>query len=244
MYNSEQPAVCRLFFTIKEMEKCNMRKRKSVIVWYLTAVLLCSALLGALFCHFYSNTQKNAVAAYTELLKAGKTEYGLPIHYYAYVDLERDGVPELLVSDQAGTTQGWSNGELYGYDKGLVCYGRSSAYYAPFYLVNNKYLLMQHRMGAQYFSKDETIITLAYKELPDGLGTMPAVQINGDWSYVTDEEYAYYNATPEEGTQKMDSFMESVAPIQLIPNASAAYNQKESQDIHYIVALSERNSLV
>lgn len=47
----------------------------------------------------------DAYAAYEELLSRGVTDNGLEIKYYATFDLEKDGIPELLVANNPGTEE-------------------------------------------------------------------------------------------------------------------------------------------
>lgn len=111
----------------------------------------------------------------------------------------------------------WSTGALYGYEDGLVCYGTTSTRFDYFYLANDMYLLAKHRMGAQFFSRNEKIITVAYHTESGQNQCSPAVQINdGDWIYLTDEEFSYYNRMPEDNHgEQPECFVRTAIPVEL-----------------------------
>lgn len=147
------------------------------------------------------NPVEEAYALYEDLLRAGNTENGLKIAYYAYLDLERDDVPALLVSDADGTPDSWSACEVYTYrDSALHCCGVSGVRYDYFYLVNDEYVLGQTRMGNQFISTSEFINTTIYHWDEAKTRNDPAISYNGgDWEYITQEEFDSYHAMPANG---------------------------------------------
>jgi len=141
-----------------------------------------------------SDSQASAAyEAYEKLLSKGVTENGLEINYYAYLDLGQDGVPELVVSNDDGTPNSWSNGEVYTYKNSQIqsC-GSTNTRYDYFYYVNEQYLLGCHRMGNQFISVD------GYLEYSSA-------------------EFDYFNTMPtENGSSK--TFIKTAEPIKLLKN--------------------------
>lgn len=171
---------------------------------------------------------QEAIALYEELLSIGNTESGLKIAYYAYVDLDRNEVPELLVSDADGTPDSWSACEVYTYrDSALHCCGDSSAHYDYFYLVNDEYILGRHRMGPQFISTSEFIKTTIYHWDETMTRNDPAISYNnGEWEYITQEEFDSYRVMPgEDGAE--NGFIKSAEPITLEKNTAAQPNLVE-----------------
>lgn len=142
-----------------------------------------------------------AYALYEDMLRTGSTESGLKIAYYAYLDLDHDDVPELLISDADGTPDSWSACEVYTYrDDSLHCCGTSGVHYDYFYLVNDEYVLGQSRMGHQFISTSEFIATTIYHWDEAKTRNDPAISYNGgDWEYITREEFDSYHTMPAEG---------------------------------------------
>ena len=94
-----------------------------------------------------------AMEAYDDLLRRGYTDDSMTIYYYAYLDIDHDGVNELIVADNKGTPDVWTVCELYTYDEsGLIFCGSTNSRYDYLYYVNEKYLVGKHRMGDQYLS--------------------------------------------------------------------------------------------
>lgn len=165
---------------------------------------------------------KEAITRYEELLSIGNTESGLKIAYFAYVDLDHDEIPELLVSDADGTPDSWSTCEVYTYqDSSLHLCGHTNSRYDYFYLANDSYILGKHRMGHQFISTTEFISTTIYHWNEDDTRNDPAIFYgNGDWEYITMEEFNSYQVMPgEEGSEK--GFIKSAEPITLEKNISA-----------------------
>ncbi len=99
---------------------------------------------------------KDVFTSCEDLLCKGTTESGLNVAYYAYIDLNDDEIPELLVADADGTPNSWSICEIYTYKNNeLKLCGRTNSRYDYFYLVNEKYVLGKHRMGDQFISIDK-----------------------------------------------------------------------------------------
>ena len=94
-----------------------------------------------------------AMEAYDDLLRRGYTDDSMPIYYYTYLDIDRDGVSELIVADNKGTPDAWTVFELYTYNEnGLAFCGSTNSRYDYVYYVNEEYLVGKHRMGDQYLS--------------------------------------------------------------------------------------------
>lgn len=139
-----------------------------------------------------SDTVKNAYTAYEELLTKGVTDQDLQINYYAYLDLNQDGIPELLVADADGTPDSWSVCELYTYRDSTINFcGSTNSRYDYFYHVNDTYLMGCHRMGNQFISVD------GFMDYPR-------------------EKLEHYNIMPGENSE--NGFIEKAEPIKLIIN--------------------------
>lgn len=94
-----------------------------------------------------------AMEAYDALLRRGYTDRSLSIYYYTYLDIDQDGLDELIVADNKGTPDAWTSCELYSYDEsGLVFCGANSARYEYFYHVNGTYLMGTYRQGQVYLT--------------------------------------------------------------------------------------------
>ena len=94
-----------------------------------------------------------AMEAYDELLRRGYTDDSMPIHYCAHLDIDHDGVNELIVADNKGTPDAWTACELYTYDEnGLVLCGSTSSRYDYFYYVNDEYLVGKLRNFDEYLT--------------------------------------------------------------------------------------------
>ena len=94
-----------------------------------------------------------AMEAYDDLLRRGYTDDSMPIYYYTYLDIDQDGLDELIVADNKGTPDAWTSCELYSYDEsGLIFCGSNSARYEYFYHVNGTYLMGTYRWGEVYLS--------------------------------------------------------------------------------------------
>lgn len=169
-----------------------------------------------------SENNDKAIELYESLLRNGVTENDLEIAYYAYIDLNNDGIYELLVSDAQGTSDNWSTGELFTYknDKLYFC-GRTNSRYDYFYIVNNSYLLGRHRMGNQFISLDKTISTTNYHWDETMQRNDPAISYNdGEWEYLTNEEFEFYQAMPDNNSVE-DAFIKTAEPIILKQNSFA-----------------------
>lgn len=73
------------------------------------------------------------------------------------------------------------------------------------------------------------------------VGTTPAIQINNDWSYVTDEEYLYYNMLLEvNGEQDGDYFIETLTPVELVENTYYVTDHGVQESGEIVTALANR----
>ena len=94
-----------------------------------------------------------AMEAYDDLLRQGYTDDSMTIYYYAYLDIDHNGVNELIVADNKGTPDAWTAFELYTFDEnGLALCGSTNSRYDYLYYVNGEYVVGKHRMGDQYLS--------------------------------------------------------------------------------------------
>lgn len=167
------------------------------------------------------STSELALQTYEALLRAGVTDSGMKIKYYAHLDLDQDNISELLVADDAGGVDNWTTGELYTFtNDALFFIGQTDARYDYFYLVNNSYLLGTNRMGHQFLSPTETLITSIYHWNEEKTRNDPAIWRNGgDYEYITQEEFKYYNLMPgEEEAQGKEIFIKEANAINLLPN--------------------------
>lgn len=169
-----------------------------------------------------ADSDKDVFALCEDLLRKGITESGLKIAYYAYIDLNNDDIPELLVADADGSPNSWSTCEVYTYknDELNLC-GHTNSNYDYFYIVNNKYVLGKHRMGNQFISIDECISTTNYHWDDTMSRNDPAISYNdGEWEYLTNEEFEFYQAMPDNNSLE-DAFIKTADPIVLKQNSFA-----------------------
>lgn len=183
---------------------------------------------------------EKATKAYEELLKKGVTERGLQIKYYAYIYLDEDNIPELLVADNDGTTESWSACEVYDYkDRKLHFCGAVGARYDYFYMVNDEYVLGRHRKGNHFISVDQTIKTTSYHWNDDMTRNDPAISYNdGEWEYLTEEEFEFYNIMPGDNSPK-DAFIKTAEPIILTKNSLRTADVIPSGCSYHVAATGE-----
>lgn len=169
-----------------------------------------------------SENNDKAIEIYESLLRKGVTENKLEIAYYAYIDLNKDGVYELLVSNAQGTPDTWATGELFTYqDNKLRLCGHTNSRYDYFYIVNESYLLGRHRMGNQFISLDETISTTNYHWDEAMQRNDPAISYSdGEWEYLTNEEFEFYQTMPDSNSVE-NAFIKTAEPIVLKQNSFA-----------------------
>ncbi len=169
-----------------------------------------------------NNSSNEALILYEELLRKAKTENGLDIAYYAYINLDDDGIPELLVSNADGTPDSWSSCEIYTYKAGKLHYcGETNSNYDYFYIVNDEYVLGKHRMGPQFISTQTVIQTTNYHWNEEMTRNDPAISYNGgEWEYITEEEFEFYCSMPDD-TSVDNRFVKTVEPITLKYNSFA-----------------------
>ncbi len=174
-----------------------------------------------------------AYAAYVTILKtASSPESDLNIWYYAYLDVDRNGIPELIVADGAGTPETWTIFEVYTYDEnGLRLCGDSNSRYTYLTYVNDKYVLGTHRMGAQYIGVNDHITTTVYLWNEEGTRNDPAISINSaDWQYITQEEFDYYNDFDAEKVTP-GGFVQKIEIIHLLEN-NFRWSEPETEHDH------------
>lgn len=161
---------------------------------------------------------QNLRDAYESLLRAGVTQDGLPIEYYAILDLEGDGVEELIVADQNGTPETMTSCEAYTYRDGDVRYlGCSGSHWDYLYHANSRYLCGSTRLGCQYLSSDESFSFTIYHWNETMTRNDPAISRNGGpWEYITQEKFDYYNPYPLPGGDS--DFVETAEIISLSEN--------------------------
>ena len=168
------------------------------------------------------NSLNEAYMLYEGLLRNAETEKGLQIAYYAYIHLNEDDIPELLVSNANGTPDSWSSCEIYTYKNGCLHFcGETNSNYDYFYLVNNKYVLGKHRMGHQFISIQQTIQTTSYHWDDTMTRNDPAISYNGGgWEYLTNEEFEFYQIMPDSNSAE-NAFIKTAEPIVLKQNSFA-----------------------
>ena len=171
-----------------------------------------------------TDSRETVMEKYDQLLAQGTTESGLQIKYFAYLDLDHNDIPELLVSNQAGTPEDWSEGELYSFSNGeLQLCTTTGSRYDHFYLVNDTYLMGQSRMGKDFYSTDTLIRTSISHWNPEMTLTAPAVWINGEFQHISEDEFDYYNQMPEQVSEPdRDHFIQTATPITLEKNPYTA----------------------
>ena len=155
---------------------------------------------------------------YEELLSKGKTENGLEITHYAFVNLDNDSIQELLVSNGNGTPDSMSEYELYTIREGKINFcAKSGSYYEYIYLINDdKYVLGCSRKGNEFISTDEKIaLTSSWNESLSKYQS--AISYNdGAWEEITSGEYSYYHIVSEYSDR--EGFIESREIINLQEN--------------------------
>ena len=134
--------------------------------------------------------------SYEAFLAAGFSQEGLEINYYTYLDIDQDGVPELIVADNDGTPDSWTICEVYTYRDGEMAFcGHSNSRYDYLYYVNGKYLLVKHRMGNQFISTDGYFYTYLYHWDEGMTCNDPIISFDdGTWEWLTEEKFQYYQA--------------------------------------------------
>lgn len=154
---------------------------------------------------------ESAITAYEELLSNGISESGFDIAYYAYLDLNQDDIPELLVSNANGSENEWNEGDVYTFEDDSIQFcGFTDSRYTPFYLVNDSYVMGQHRLGFRFIGLEESITT-SYR-------TEKMISFNGeDFKEITDEEWDYYDTIPTDEAHAT-GFIKSIIPIELMRN--------------------------
>jgi len=179
-------------------------------------------------------TQETSLDVYTaseKFLSAEITPYDLETNYYAYLDLEQDGVPELLISDNRGTKEDVSSAELYRYDgeRFSLC-GKTGARYAPFYVVNGTQLLGQSRLGKEYTGITEQVETAAYHWNDEMTRNDPAIRKNGGaWEYITETEFDYYNFLPDQ--TEGETYIQTAERVELERNPFRQESFKKKTEV-------------
>lgn len=156
-------------------------------------------------------------SAYEDILRAGVTQNGLTINYFAFLDLEGDGVDELIAADQNGTPETMTECEVYTFRDNCVVYlGYAGAYWDYLYHVNNKYLCGSSMKGRIYLAADGFFSLSSNHWNEDMTRNDPAISYDGgQWAYITQEEFDYYNSNPMSGDSE---YIQSAEIITLSKN--------------------------
>ena len=159
---------------------------------------------------------EQAMEAYDALLRQGYTDNSLQIYYYTCIDLDHDDVNELIVANNDGAEDSWTECEVYTYDdSGLKFYTKLSVRYANLYYVNNTYLLTANK-SIYYYSPSHSIEVVSYHWNEDETRNDPAISVDGgEWEYITSEEYKYYSSND-------GGFVESKEIIKFVENPYSA----------------------
>ena len=190
---------------------------------------------------------QDVYSKYEELLVHGISQTGFTITYYAYLDIDLNGVPELVVADYDGTPNSWTTCEVYTYLGGNMVYcGATNSNYDYLYHVNGKYILGKHRMGNQFISTDGYFNTTIYHWNDEGDRNDPAISHNvADWEYITKEKFEYYNL--DSGgfiTQKeiielqRNNFLQTTKLSQILDFSKAWSHQEETTNGKYTTVYS------
>jgi len=160
--------------------------------------------------------REEAIKLYEELLTIGNTESGMRINYFAYIDLNQDDIPELLVADYE-PPETMNQSEVYTYsDSSLEFIGSTGTYYDNLYLINGSYVGGCSRMGRNFLSMDDNFSTSVYKWNEDKTRNDPAITYaNGEWEYITQEKFDYYNDMPDKSD---NTFIQTAEIIELDKN--------------------------
>lgn len=168
--------------------------------------------------------QQEAIEMYEELLARGVSENGLEMRYYAHLDLDHDGIPELLVSNREATQEYMNDGELYSYINGeLVLCKAMGCYYDYYYLVNGTYLMSRTRKGVEFYNKDDLICT-KYDWDVENNDPAPEIFLNGEWKASTLEEIEFYSIMPGGTADGEETFIKTAEPIGLQKNQFAEFS--------------------
>ena len=115
--------------------------------------------------------------------------------------MEGDGIDELIAADQNGTPETMTECEVYTFrDNCAVYLGSAGAYWDYLYHVNNKYLCGSSMKGRIYLAADDFFSLSSNHWNEDMTRNDPAISYDGgQWAYITQEEFDYYNSNPMSG---------------------------------------------
>ena len=166
-----------------------------------------------------------AMEVYDALLRREYTDNSLPIHYYTYIDLDHDNVSELIVANNDGTEDSWTECEIYTYDdSGLKFYTKLSIRYDNLYYVNNTYLLTANK-SIYYYSPSHSIEVVSYHWNEDETRNDPAISVDGgEWEYITSDEYKFYSSND-------GGFVESKGIVKLEKNPYSRSNAEHKENL-------------
>ena len=180
-------------------------------------------------------------------LAHGVSKEGFIINYYTYLDIDQNGIPELIVADYDGTPDSWTICEVYTYSDGnMVHCGTTNSRYDYLYHVNGKYVLGKHRMGNQFISTEGYFNTTQYHWNDEGDRNDPAISYNGsDWEYITKEEFDYYNVEAggfitqtEVIVLQQNNFLQTTKLNQVLDFSKAWSHQEETTNGKYTTVYS------
>lgn len=126
-------------------------------------------------------------SCYETFLTQGVSQEGFAINYYAYLDIDQNGIPELIVADYDGTPSSWTTWEMYAYQENSMIYcGVTNSRYDYLYYVNSSYALGKHRLGNMFISPEDCFNVSQHHN-------DPAISRNGgDWETISEDEFDYY----------------------------------------------------
>lgn len=206
--------------------------------------------------------QKQAEAAYAELLAGNLYAGDMERNYYAYLDLDQDKIPELLISDQGN--QMWSNYELYRMADGEARkYDYGSNYADTFYLVNEKILFTSSRAEGTIYT------AVTERGIQKNVYTKTYINYNGAQTYttsgdsmpiyyykktgdkpeirmliteeITETEYNQYSNTAD-GVITQDGFVKQIEPIAFQKNELRGSKEDvaaETAELEHLLKVAE-----
>jgi len=194
----------------------------------------------------HNNVQK-VEKAYERLLCDALWPGDVDRNYYAYVDLNGDKIPELLLSDEPG--EAGAAYELYQCKDGLLqrCDKAHNSFDA-FYVVNGEALLTGTKDGGDTYTflpedgprKEFYIETTDFsnrKQFYKKSGTMSEYE-EGEQAELTEEEYQYFS-NAEGGQIIRDGFVQTIEPIVFEQNTMRPPVEAKEEELEQLLPIAD-----
>lgn len=208
----------------------------------------------------HQNEIKEAVAVYESWLASSIYAGELERNYYAFLDLDQNEIPELLVTDEIRPI--WTEYEYYCYRDGVLYkddYG--SNYAGTFYIVNESALLTASRAwGDTYITLTDNGIqveayTESHKDLTTGenlylttddmnafkyyrMSTTEANYENLTMEEITESEYLHFSNT-DDGVIECDGYVKTIVPVKFEKNTYRVDVNADEQELIALLGIAE-----